>query len=40
LYSVVVQADEEVKQKFKADMEKLGKECFDKHPIKDGKYYI
>jgi hypothetical protein len=40
LYSVAVQADEEVKQKFKADVEKLGKECFEKYPIKDGKNYI
>jgi hypothetical protein len=36
----VVQADEEVKQKFKEDVEKLGRECYDKHPIKDGKNYI
>jgi len=40
LYSVVGQADDEVKLKFKADVEKVGKECFEKHPIKDGKNYI
>jgi hypothetical protein len=40
LYSVAVQADEEVKKKFKEDVEKLGKECFEIHPIKDGKNYI
>jgi len=36
----MVQADEEVKQKFKGDVEKFGKECFEEHPIKEGKNYM
>jgi hypothetical protein len=36
LYSVAVQADEEVKQKFKEDVEKMGTECHNLHPIKEG----
>jgi hypothetical protein len=40
LSSGVVQADEEVKQKFKQDADKIGKECYDVHPIKEGKNYI
>jgi hypothetical protein len=36
----VVQADEEIKRKFKADIETVGKECYEKIPIKEGKNYI
>jgi hypothetical protein len=39
LHSVVALADEETKQKFKGDVERFGKECFESHPIKEGKIY-
>jgi hypothetical protein len=35
----VVQADEEVKKKFRVDVETVGKECYDKIPITEGKNY-
>lgn len=37
---MAVQADEEVKQKFKDDVEKVAKECFELHPLTEGNNYI
>lgn len=36
LQSVTVQADEEVKKKFKDDLEPISKECLELHPLKEG----
>ncbi|PNF17863.1 hypothetical protein B7P43_G02241 [Cryptotermes secundus] len=35
LQSVTVQADEEVKKKFKDDLEPISKECLELHPLKE-----
>jgi hypothetical protein len=40
LYSVTVHADEEVKKKFKDDVEPISKSCAELHPLKEGNQSV